>query len=428
MGAKSRQRIAGRALLGARLGLCVLIFMAAQSAPTAASAEPLPQVSGGTMAAPSDLAEVLSELPSFRALDAQREDVRLQIFITEVPNAEDVSTWRSAGYRVGEEYLYPASAIKHLAAMAVFARHPELRPQDLVSIYEAPSPALTPEELASFQGRRARQQTLEEIVRDALITSGNDAYNRLVDIVGHQALNEWLRDAGLVTSKLRHRMFAFAPNAVQRMSPRVEVRRDGRVLLRLPARRSAFEFSALVPARAMVGDAYIDEDSGARVDRAMDFSEKNDVPIADLHRAMMMFAFPAASAEALGLPVGARGLGLSAQARAFLIAVMSEHPQGRADRGFEVRADRYKPLLPGLRRVLPVERIDYVNKAGRAYGFHVESAWLRDRVTGRALVVTAGLYVNSDGVVNDNRYDYHRSYAFFADLGEWVGQRLLEAR
>ena len=358
----------------------------------------------------------LDALASFRALDAERASVRLQIMATVVDEAVESAAWPTLRYHVGDEYLYPASAVKHLAVFAMFSLWPSLAPDDELRIHEAPPPSLTDDELRAFRGRVVRTVRVDDVVRAALVTSENDAYNRVVDVVGHEALNRWLWDAGLRSSRLRHRLFAFVPDSIQRMSPAVEVVRSGSVVEALEARRSGLVFPSEDPTEVLVGDAWVDEETRAVVRSPMNFADKNAVPIEDLHRAMLGFAYPGSSGSAsIALPTGARD---------YLIGVMSTRPEGRPDRGFVERADRYKPLLPGLRRAGISDRVTYVSKGGRAYGFHTETAWVRDPSTRRAVVLTVGLYVNPNGVLNDDRYDYPRSYALFSELGVWIASLL----
>jgi hypothetical protein len=113
---------------------------------------------------------------------------------------------------------------------------------------------------------------------------------------------------------------------------------------------------------------------------------------------------------------------------------MTQYPRESTDPCYPVEdyPDAYsKFLLPGIRRVLPSttsgERIEITGKIGRAYGFSVENAYVRHPGTGRAVFVTAAIYTNADGVLNDDLYEYGAvADPFFADLGELVARRWLQ--
>lgn len=390
--------------------------------PPAASVE----ATVGADAPAMSLREQLMRFASFADFDARAQARRLQILVSTVVRADGGVHLQTQSYRVDDEYLYPASALKHLAAYALFAADPALppqaqvRPDDTLLVYARPPATLAADECAQYRGGRPRRHSVRDVVRRALITSSNDAYNTLVDAVGHEQLNRWLWAKGLHSARMQHRLYAFEDPVQHRLSPRVEVDRAGTVVRVIPARHSTLEMPASAWPTMTVGARYIDEESKTQIDTPMDFAPKNAVSISDLHRSMIALMVPEATVGDARLP----SLDLSDEARAFLIEVMGEFAQGRADRGFEQRVDRYKPMLPGLRRHAPNESWRYVNKAGRAYGFHLDTAWIQHVPSRREMIVTVGTYVNDNGTLNDDRYEFSRSYALFADIGAWVGAQL----
>ena len=77
-------------------------------------------------------------------------------------------------------------------------------------------------------------------------------------------------------------------------------------------------------------------------------------------------------------------------------------------------------------KVVPLERLWIYNKIGQAYGFETENAWVVDRESGRGFFVAATLYVNEDGILNDDQYEYATVAApFSAALGEALARELL---
>ena len=58
-------------------------------------------------------------------------------------------------------------------------------------------------------------------------------------------------------------------------------------------------------------------------------------------------------------------------------------------------------------------------------GFRIDNAYVEDRATGRAFFLTAGLHVDMDGTLNDDKYDYPRADDFLANLAEDVARSLL---
>ena len=61
---------------------------------------------------------------------------------------------------------------------------------------------------------------------------------------------------------------------------------------------------------------------------------------------------------------------------------------------------RYRPSVAGVERVRPRSGLRIISKAGRAYGFYTENAWIEDAAGGRAFALTATVYADDDGVIN----------------------------
>jgi hypothetical protein len=69
------------------------------------------------------------------------------------------------------------------------------------------------------------------------------------------------------------------------------------------------------------------------------------------------------------------------------------------------------------------------NKVGWAYGFLTDVSYVVDFKNGVEFMLAATLYVNSDGVLNDDKYDYDAAgYPFLYQLGQTVYQFELTRR
>jgi hypothetical protein len=75
---------------------------------------------------------------------------------------------------------------------------------------------------------------------------------------------------------------------------------------------------------------------------------------------------------------------------------------------------------------MPLERILYTGKAGKAYGFHLDNAYIEDLESGRAMAVTVVGYANANGVLNDNVYEYDTvTRPLLLGLGELLARAVL---
>jgi hypothetical protein len=228
---------------------------------------------------------------------------------------------------------------------------------------------------------------------------------------------------GLPSAVINHRLSD--PRAVpdQRASAAVTLRPPGHAPVEVPARISPLRLTNTAPA-LRVGQAFLRGDQ--RVDESMDFAGRNGIKLVDLQNLLVKVVRP--DVVLPGAP-----LRLTPEHRALLVGALTEYPRESADPRYpaaDYPDDYCKFLLPGVRRVFPAtepgRRVEITGKIGRAYGFTVENCALRNPATGQTVFVTAVLYTNADGVLNDDRYEYAEvADPVLAELGELVARRWL---
>lgn len=405
----------------------------------APSASPSAPAANGERFAPGWLAAALRGQPerfgdALARPDARRTQIRVAVVDDAGP--EGRPRWFVDTFRPDAEYFYPASAVKLAAAAAALG---EMRAhaaagatgldRDTPLVFEAlPGVSAAYARDPTAAGGRV---TLGWEVRKALVVSDNEAYNRLFEFAGHRAMNERLWRAGLPTARITHRFSVVRTPEENRRSPAVRAFFEGR----WRGRGRPFERPVIVSDLVLqpqgqigldVGTAYIEPGGTARVDGPMSFREKCALSLSDLQRLLAAIVVPA-----LDVGVDREALGLDEAERRFLKATLGEAPVTLSPSrwgGAEYAETRFRPTLAGVQNVRPRTALEVRGKAGRAYGFHVENAWYRDRRTGRSFFLAAVVYANDDGVLNDGRYEYGRvSEPFFTALGEVVARAVFDA-
>ena len=121
---------------------------------------------------------------------------RVQILYTQIDrDADNRPSFRSFSYRLDpDEYFYPASTVK------------------------LPTAALALEKLAALGidgvdrdtemrvGDEAAGKSVGRYVREVLLVSDNQAFNRLYDFLGQEPLNKRLHEMGFAGTRLMHRL------------------------------------------------------------------------------------------------------------------------------------------------------------------------------------------------------------------------------
>ncbi|MEK7781709.1 MAG: serine hydrolase [Verrucomicrobiota bacterium] len=358
------------------------------------------------------------------------EKFRVQILIAEVvTNQSGRVALQRSGYRVDAEYFYPASSIKLCAAVVALQTIEQLQAQHRIGdLLE------TPMEIAPlFPGDVAQTNdpsnlagggiTVGHEIRKIGLVSDNQAYNRLYDLVGHEGLNRSMHALGLKSTVLNHRLSDARTIPDMLATAAVNFHVPGAEPIRVPARRSALNL-ANSSKDLFIGTGYM---KGETLTNApMDFTRRNGISLVDLQDLLIKVTRP-------DIDLGTPALQLSPVHREMLLAAMSMYPGESHNPVYS--AERHpdinsKFLLPGIRRVFPKaqlsRRIEVTGKPGRAYGFSIENSYVHNPKNGRAVFVTAVLYTNSDGILNDDKYDYETvADSFLADLGELVARRWL---
>ncbi len=380
----------------------------------------------------TDLAPILRSCSNkFERLVSSPESFRVQVLISEVvTNHSGDAELNRHGYRVGAEYFYPASTVKLCAAVAALQAIERLQPASLATdladlpmeialLFPGDAPQVT--DASNVQGGCI---TVAHEMRKIALVSDNQAFNRLYDLVGHEQLNRAMHELGLRSVVINHRLSETRTIPDMRASAAVTFRVPRGDPIFVPAHTSKLMLTNVVPS-LLVGNSYMKGKD--LVPSPMDFSTRNGISLVDLQDLLVKVARP-------DIDLGTPGLKLSESHRSRLLQAMTEYPRESMNPVYAAKdfPDEYsKFLLPGIRRLFPSNtpgvRVESTGKIGRAYGFSIENSFVRNPANGRAVFVTAVIYTNEDGVLNDDKYEYETvADPFFADLGELVASRWLK--
>lgn len=334
----------------------------------------------------------------------------------------DSDRWTTYEFRPDAEYFYPASAIKTFLAVAALRALDEKvgGPVPLGTRIERcreDRPGCEPPDVDEDKDKekeegddkkRFKKLRVGDEIAKMLSYSDNDSYNRLYDIVGHEELNHQMEALGFTSVRFHHRMDA--PAERSRHTVRVRLVGATKRGLEIKPRTSTFE-PAPTPAKNLdVGSAY--NDGRKRIEGPMSFAKKNYVSLRELQAMNMALLFPKHE--------GSKELGISEAERAHLVRSMTANLEQPAN------AAEHNPLSPGVLDELPAKAVRYIGKSGRAYGFHLDNAFIQSNTSKKGFFVTVTVYSNPDGVLNDDDYGYDETTRpLLAALGKALVHALL---
>ncbi|MFH1568793.1 MAG: serine hydrolase [Gemmatimonadota bacterium] len=377
-----------------------------------------------------DLVEtLLRQRPEWFGRVLERPDhYEVQVLYTQIDRDEaNRPVLHPHPYRVdGERYFYPASTVKLAGAILTLEKLNQLavpgldRHTPLRIDCAGEGQVAVLHDLSSPTGR----PSLGHYIVKLFAASDNEAYNRLYEFVGQERLNRGLRDRGYRDARLTHRLsVALGPEQNRRTNP-MAFYRGAQVLYRQPAATGAHDYRHPEPIPRGRGVV----ESGIFRPEPLDFSGKNHLSVQVLQDLVAAVLFPEA------LPPQRR-FGLRPQDYDFLRRCMAILP--RECRYPRCDPERYhdsygKFLLCGDRRDPMPDHIRIFNKAGIAYGYLVDTAYVADLERRVEFLLTAVIQVNEDGVYNrdvmtDEAYAYQAvGFPFLANLGRAIYEHELE--
>ncbi len=357
----------------------------------------------------------------FQVFLEQPEKYRLQIGYTQIDrDSANNPHFTQFTYRPDAEYTYPASTVKLPAAVLALEKLNQLKIFGLSKdTYLFTDPLRVAEkpvynDLTSLSGK----PFVAHYIKKILLVSDNDAFNRLYEFLGQEAINDRLHALGYTGAEIRHRLSTPLNDEENRMTnPVWFMDKQGNTLYRQPFQQAKRVYPTRTDA---IGEGYMATDPLTRkpvkIDKPLDFSIKNRWSVQDAHRLIQNLMFPEAQSDS-------QKLLLNPDDYAFLWKYMSMLP-GESDYP-KYNSTEYWPayvkflLLGSEKGEWPYPSISVFNKVGDAYGHLLDAAYIVDFDNKVEFILSAVVYCNSDGILNDDAYEYESvGFPFMKHLGK----------
>ncbi|AWO01275.1 hypothetical protein DLD77_06005 [Chitinophaga alhagiae] len=255
--------------------------------------------------------------------------------------------------------------------------------------------------------------SIAQYIKKIFLVSDNDAYNRLYEFIGQQAIHEKLWAKGYKDMRIVRRFVTMNEEENRHTNPVYFVQGTDTVYPQ-PAAVSTLHYDYGKP--VFIGQKHYDRDD-VLIDRPMDFTRHNNAPLQDLQQQLQSVLFPAS------VPARQR-FGLTPDDYRFLYRYMaalpfeSAHPKYDTSEFFDSYTKFFR-FKAGRGKIPPYMRV--FNKTGWSYGFLTDVAYFADFKHNVEFMLSGSIYVNRDGVLNDNKYEYEEEgYPFFREVGNIV--------
>ena len=318
-------------------------------------------------------------------------------------------------------YFNPASTVKMPLAFLALEKLNELKTGGV----NRETPMLTD---SSFERQSAVPRdssaknglpSIAHYIRKIFLVSDNDAYNRLYEFLGQEYINRKLWKKGYKDIRITRR-FVSMNEEQNRHTNAIRFVKDNKLLYEQPAQHSGIKFD--FSKKILIGNAHLSRNDSL-INAPMDFTTHNNLPLEDLQQILQSVIFPES------VP-GVKRFNLTRDDYDFLYQYMSEYPSESKWPHYDTAEyfNSYcKFFFFRAGKTNPPPNIRSFSKPGWSYGFLTEAAYIVDFSTKVEFMLSGVIYVNADGVLNDDKYEYEKiGWPFFREVGNIMYQYELQ--
>lgn len=350
---------------------------------------------------------------------------RLQIIYTQIDRKKNGKPdFTDHYFNVNDSsYFYPASTVKLPVAILALQKLNELKipglDKNTTMISEADYSGQS--EVYNDPSSPDGRPTIEHYIKKILLVSDNDAFNRLYEFLGQDYINNTLHKMGYKEVQIVHRLdISLTEDENRHTNPVRFFDTSGKLIYQKPLVASNLVY-AIRNTRMGVGFYR----GGELVNEPFDFSKKNRMLLTTLHSIVRSIMFPEAVSKK-------QRFNLTKDDYEFLRKYMSMTPLESKFPFYDNENywDNYvKFLFYGTEKNAAEKGIRIFNKVGDAYGFLIDAAYIADYNNNIEFMLSAVIHCNSDGIFNDDKYDYDDiGFPFMKHLGQVIYKHELKRK
>ena len=355
---------------------------------------------------------------NYATLLADPGQYRIQILYTQINrDKNNIPHFKEYSYRLNpNEYFYPASTVKFPLSVLALEKLNDLKIIGLNKASTAIYDSVTARQETIYNNPYAidGRQTIEQAIKEVLVVSDNNAANRLYEFLGQEYIHSQLANKGYPEVYIRNRLELGRTPVENRQTQSVQFYdANNKLIYTQPAQNNT---GKLPYYNVLIGNGYLNGQDSL-INAPLNFSEKNRISLSDLHHIMQSVIFPDQ------MPKKQR-FNLSNEDRNFLLQWMHTTPTESSYPTYD--SSEYYPayakfIMLGSEKGPIPSNIKIFSKAGDAYGFLLDNTYIIDTDAKVEFMLSAVIYVNADGILNDNTYDYRTiGLPFMKNLGNTI--------
>jgi hypothetical protein len=352
-----------------------------------------------------------------------KDTFRLQIIYTQINrDKQNVPSFKNYYLNVDPNlYFNPASTVKLPLALLSLEKLNKINKKGIDKYTSLQFDSSFAGQVKAFEDNTSpnNSPSIAHYIKKAFLVSDNDAYNRLYQFVGQRTINNTLREKGYKNTRIVRQFMGFTEEQNRHTNQIRFVNNTGVELYTQPPTYNSdrIQYDQIIK----IGKGHFDRHDSL-IHEPIDFTRANVLGLEDLQRMLQSVLFPTS------VPKKQR-FELAEDDCHFLYQYLSQYPSETNYPKYDT-AEYYDSYVKfyfrnGSHRIPSYVRV--FNKVGWAYGFLIDVSYVVDFKHKVEFMLTSTLYVNSDGILNDNRYDYETiGWPFLYQLGQTVYQYELQ--
>ena len=350
---------------------------------------------------------------------------RLQIIYTQIDRTKsNKPVFKNYYYNYDPGLYYnPASTVKMPLAFLVLEKLNKMRINGVNKYTYIQFDSSYEKQTTQYIDSTSENQlpSIAHYIKKAFLISDNDAYNRLYQFMGQQTIHRRLKEKGYNDIRIPRQFMGFTMEQNRHTNPVRFIHEDGSLIYAQPPayNTDSFDFSRVIK----IGTAFMNR-SDSLVNEPFDFTIHNNISLEYLRQILQSVLFPKS------VPKKQR-FDLTGNDYEFLYRYLSQYPSETPFPKYDdsVYYDSYvKFFFRDSTNKMP-EHVRVFNKVGWAYGFLTDVSYVVDFENKTEYMLSAKMYVNKDGILNDNKYEYTTTgWPFLYQIGQRIYQYELQRK
>lgn len=344
----------------------------------------------------------------------------VQILYTQVNRDQsNKPSFKSYSYNLNpQHYFYPASTVKLAGVIFALEKVNALKNKgmraDLAMITDSTYQGQT--KVTKDRTAESGKPSITHYIKKTLLTSDNDAFNRLFEFVGRAEMNAKLKKYGMNESRILNRLAIGDSGKASKNTNPIHFYDGEKLIYTQPAQYDPKDYP-LKLTNLIVGIGYMDSNDKL-VNEPYSFEDKNVFTISDQQSLMKRLITPEA------YPAKER-FNLTAEDYKLIYTYMSKLPTESDYPKYDAKEfwpTYAKMIYYGRDKNTVIDpNIRIFNKYGDSYGFIIDNSYFVDFKNNVEFFLTVVVQSNDDGIYNDGKYEYETvCYPLMKNIGQEI--------